>query len=206
MTTLASMKTQIINYTENDDTEFSDELNNIIRAAEENIANAVDIPQFRTRTSTTFTASSPNFTIPSDFLRMRFMYFVNGSSDKVYLLPKADTFIEGLNLSTGEPRYYALRDEDIGIVAPTPNSGYTYTIGYIKRPPSLVDNSGGTWLSINHKNAIFYGALLETYGNFMRGEEEKRVAAEQLFGQALARLKELGSKATDDSYRHKEIM
>ena len=65
--------------------------------------------------------------------------------------------------TTGEPLFYALFDNNSFILAPAPNSDYTFELHYFYRPISLVDSgdSGSTWLSTNASNTLLYGSLVE---------------------------------------------
>jgi hypothetical protein len=83
---------------------------------------------------------------------------------------KRDTsFISEYNSTgaTGEPEYWANWNEEYIIVAPTPNSGYTVQINYIKDPPHFT-STNTTYLSINQEQLLLYGVLVEAYG-FLKG-------------------------------------
>jgi hypothetical protein len=94
--------------------------------------------------------------------------------------------------TTGLPKYYAVFDENTFILAPTPDSNYTFELHYKHRPASLTAgaDSGTTWLSTNAPDALLYGTLVEA-ATFLKVPEEV-AQYEQRFVSATAALKRLG--------------
>ena len=93
---------------------------------------------------------------------------INGST-RTFLEKRDTSFISEYNSTgaTGEPEYWANWNEEYIIVAPTPNSGYTVQINYIKDPPHFT-STNTTYLSINQEQLLLYGVLVEAYG-FLKG-------------------------------------
>ena len=86
---------------------------------------------------------------------------------------KRDTsFISEYNSSgaTGEPKYWANWNEENIIVAPTPDSGYTVQVNYIKDPPHFT-STNQTYLAIQQEQLLLYGVLVEAYG-FLKGPQD----------------------------------
>ena len=83
-------------------------------------------------------------------------------------------------------------DENTFILAPTPDSNYTFELHYKHRPASLTAgaDSGTTWLSTNAPDALLYGTLAEA-ATFLKVPEEV-VQYEQRFVAAITSLKRLG--------------
>ena len=75
--------------------------------------------------------------------------------------------------TTGLPKYYAVFDENTFILAPTPDSNYTFELHYKHRPASLTAgaDSGTTWVSTNAPDALLYGTLVEA-ATFLKVPEE----------------------------------
>ena len=120
---------------------------------------------------------------------------VISSSVYHYLLFKHVSFVRDYtpnSSTTGLPKYYALFDDTTFILAPTPDSGYTFELHYKYRPASLTAgaDSGTTWLSTNAPDALFYGTLVEA-ATFLKTPEEVG-QYEQRFVSATAALKRLG--------------
>ena len=106
--------------------------------------------------------------------------------------------------TTGQSKYYAEFDENTFILAPTPNSDYTFELHYFYRPQSLTSATSGTWLSENAVNAMLFGTLVEAT-MYLKNYEAMPVY-EQKFQEALVLLKNLGEgKSTRDQYRYGEV-
>ncbi len=93
---------------------------------------------------------------------------------------------------TGRPKYYAEFDSDSFIIAPTPDSNYTFELHYFYRPASLTaaGDSGSTWLSTNAPIALLYACLTEA-AIFLKMDPAEIATYDQRFESALARLKTL---------------
>ena len=66
--TLATLKTAIQDYTDNNETVFVSQINNFIKAAEEKILKSVDLDYFRKNVTSALTSSDAFLTVPSDYL------------------------------------------------------------------------------------------------------------------------------------------
>lgn len=205
--TKATLKQAIQDYTENTETTFVSNLGNFIRAAEERIFKAVQLTEFKKNVTANMTSGNKFLPSPSDFLAPLSLQYTNSSGDSVFLDNKDVNFLQEFwpqgNSSTGEPRYYAIYDNDNFLIAPTPDSAYAVELHFMYRPQSLDAglDSGITWLSDNAPFAMLYGSLLEAY-IFMKGEQDVLQQYQQRFQEALLTLKQLGeAKETTDYYR-----
>ena len=209
--TFATLKTAIQDYTENSETTFVNNLSNFIKVAEERILKNVELSNFRKNASAAFTSSSEFLACPTDFLTPFSLSFTDASSNKVFLDYKDVNFVQKItpnSSTTGSPRFYALFDTDIFIVAPTPSSTFAVELHYYYRPYSLTAgaDSGSTWLSTNAPNALLYGALMEAY-TFMKGEQDVMGNYAQRFTEAVQSLKLYGeAKEVNDYYRTGMLM
>ena len=208
--TYATLKTAIQNYTENDETTFTDNLSIFIKNAEERILKNTHLSLFRKNVTGSLTSSNQYLACPSDFLAP-FSLSYTDSSVKNFLDFKDVNFIQTFNpnsSTTGTPRYYAQFDVDNFIVAPTPDSGYSAELHYYYRPASLTagDSDGTTWLSINTTQALLYGCLVEAY-TFMKGETDLMGEYEKRFAEAMVSIKMLGeSQESTDEYRTGKVV
>ena len=208
--TLATLKTAIQNYTENDETTFTATLDTFIKNTEERILKNAHLSVFRKNVTGTMTASNQYLSSPSDFLAP-FSLSITSSSVKTFLDFKDVNFIQTFNpntSTTGAPRYYAQFDVDTFIIGPTPDSNYSSELHYYYRPASLTagSDSGTTWLSINATQAMLYGALIEAY-TFMKGEPDVLQEYEKRFAEAMVSIKMLGeSRETTDEYRTGQVI
>ena len=203
--TLATLKTAIQDYTDNNETVFVSQINNFIKAAEEKILKSVDLDYFRKNVTSALTSSDAFLTVPSDYLAS-FSLQITTSGSESFLLQKDVNYIREYVVSastTGVPKYFARFDENNFILGPTPNSNYTIELHYFYRPTSLTAgaDSGTTWVSTNASFALLYGALVEAY-TFMKGEPDIIQNYNGLYAQYLDRLKDLGeARENTDGYR-----
>ena len=192
--TLSTLKTAVKDYCETSESTFDTQLTTFIQEAEERILKNVELPDFRKNVTGTSSASSTYLSTPSDFLSP-YSLAVISSSVYNYLLFKHVSFVRDYTpnpATTGLPKYYAVFDENTFILAPTPDSNYTFEIHYKHRPASLTAgaDSGTTWLSTNAPDALLYGTLVEA-ATFLKVPEEV-AQYEQRFVSATAALKRLG--------------
>ena len=192
--TLATLKTAVKDYCETSESTFDTQLTTFIQEAEERILKNVELPDFRKNVTGTSTASSTYLSTPTDFLSP-YSLAVISSSVYSYLLFKHVSFVRDYtpnSSTTGLPKYYAVFDENTFILAPTPDSNYTFELHYKHRPASLTAgaDSGTTWLSTNAPDALLYGTLVEA-ATFLKVPEEV-AQYEQRFVSATAALKRLG--------------
>ena len=142
--------------------------------------------------------------MPSDFLAP-YSLAVISSSVYSYLLLKHVSFIRDYTpnaSTTGLPKYYALFDDTTFLLAPTPDTGYSFELHYKYRPASLTAGADGgtTWLSTNAPDALLYGALIEA-ATFLKTPEEVG-QYEQRFKEAIAALMQFGEGyGVRDEYR-----
>ena len=203
--TYSTLKTAIQNYTENDETTFTNNLSVFIKNAEERILKNAHLSLFRKNVTGSMTSSNQYLGCPSDFLAP-FSLSYTSSSVKSFLDFKDVNFIQTFNpnsSTTGSPRYYAQFDVDTFLIGPTPDSSYTSELHYFYRPASLTagDDDGTTWLSINATQALLYGSLIEAY-TFMKGEADLLQDYEKRFAEAMVSIKMLGeSREVTDEYR-----
>jgi hypothetical protein len=208
--TYAQLKQAVIDYTENDETTFVNNIPLFIRLAEERILKNVQLNLFQKNQFGNMTSGSQYLAVPGDFLAP-FSLSIDASGDKEFLLFKDLDFVQTYNPDatvTGQPKYYAQFDVDNFIIAPTPDANYIVDIHYLYRPASLTagPDSGTSWLSENAELALLYGSLIEAY-TFMKGEPDLQQLYTQRLTEALARLKNLGeAQETVDQFRRGKVM
>ena len=207
--TYSSLKTAIQDYAESTETSFTTHLDDFIKSGEERILKAVQLDDFIKNVTGTATSGSAYLGSPSDFLAPFSLAVIDSDSNYSYLKLKHSSFIRDYtpaSSTTGEPKYYAEFDEDTFILAPTPNTTYTFELHYFYRPSSLTSagDSGTTWLSTNAPNAMLYGSLAEAM-IYLKNYESSPIY-EQRFQEALALMKNLGEgKSTRDQYRYDQV-
>jgi|TARA_R110000824_G_scaffold233545_2_gene421850 hypothetical protein len=207
--TYSTLKTAIQDYSQSTESTFVTHLDDFIKTTEERVLKAVQLDDFIKNVTGTGTASTAYLGAPTDFLSPFSLAVIDSDSNYNYLKLKHPSFIRDYtpaSSTTGEPKYYAEFDEDTFILAPTPNSNYTFELHYFYRPSSLTSagDSGTTWLSTNAPNAILYGSLTEAMV-YLKNYEIIPIY-ETRFQEALALMKNLGEgKSTRDQYRYDQV-
>ena len=202
--TYAELKQAIKDYTENDETTFTNNLPVFIRNAEERILKNVQLSELRKNVTGSSTTSNKFLDCPSDFLAPFSLSF-EVSSSKVFVEYKDVNFLQTFHpdaSSTGTPRYYALFDSGNFILAPTPDAALVAELHYFYRPASLtsLSESSQSWLSENAPLALLYASLLEAY-TFMKGEQDVLSLYASQLQNALVALKQFGeAKEVTDQY------
>tara|TARA_R100001460_G_scaffold36848_1_gene70738 strand:+ start:789 stop:1433 length:645 start_codon:yes stop_codon:yes gene_type:complete len=202
--TLTTLKQSIQDWTQNSETTFVNELDFIIKNAEERIFKVVDLDYFRKNVTGGLTTGNKFLQKPSDYLATFSLSYVKDSAN-VFLLQKDVNFIQEFTpnpSTTGSPRYYSSFDVDNFIVAPTPDADYSAELHYYYRPQSITtDDSGTTWIATNAPDALLYACLVEAY-TFMKGESDLLQLYTARFTEAMSRLKVYGeAQENTDAYR-----
>ena len=203
----AELVAAIKSYTENEETDFVAELPNFVRQAEDRIQHMVQLPMFRKAQQGVLTANNRYLATPDDFISSFSIAVVNSAGEYSYLLNKDVNFIREAfsKVSTeGQPRFYALWDEDHFILGPTPNTALQVDLHYYYKPASIV-TEGSTWLGDEAESALLYACLLEAY-TYMKGEPDLMTLYDTRYKEALIKLKELGDgKNRQDAYRSGQV-
>lgn len=207
--TYTTLKTAIGDYVESDDTTFTNNLPVFIKEAEERILKNVQLSVFRKNVTGSGTSGNTYLATPTDFLTPLSLAVLDSDSNYTYLLLKQVTFIRDYTpaaATTGAPLYYAEFDDDTFILAPTPNSNFTFELHYIYRPESITASSDGTsWLGTNAPDALLYGSLVEA-SIFLKLELPETQMFEARFGAAINSLKAMfETLGNRDEYRYDNI-
>ena len=217
--TLAELKTLIQNYVENNETTFVNTLDDIIINTEERIFELVQFDYFRNNVTGNMTAGSRFLTAPDDFELSFSLAVIQSNGDYSFLQKKHTSFMQEYDPdptdsnARGLPLYYADFDKDLNsglkessiILAPVPDQNYNVELHYLYKPPSLVTDTSGTWLSDHARNALLYGCLAEAY-TFMKGEQDMMAVYENRFQQEIARLKNKAeARGRRDEYRYDSL-
>ena len=182
------------------------DMNTIIRQAEQRIYYDVQIPVLKKNVTGNLTANNRYLTTPTDYLAT-YSIAVNNNGNYEYLLPKEVAFLREAypsTTTTGVPRYYAIFDNDTFLIAPPPNASYEVELHYFYEPPSIVDQTSGTWLSENAENALLYGCLFEAY-TYLKGEQDLVSLYAGKYEESVKALKMIGEgRNRSDTYRNSE--
>lgn len=196
--TYAELKQQIQDYVQSDETTFLANLDGIIHLAEQRINRDAKSPD--SRATSTGNLTTQTITAPTDFV-IPLSLFVNISGVQTGLLLKEPSYLteaygvtEQSAGSSGQPGYYAIqRSTEYNtyiLVAPYPDSTYSYTLYYYKAADTIVnvDPSHITWVSYYFPQVLLYGCLVEAY-SFLKGDPQMQQQYEKLYQVGLIELK-----------------
>ena len=207
--TYTTLKSAIGDYVDSAETTFTNNLPVFIKEAEERILKNVQLSVFRKNVTGSGTSGNTYLAAPSDFLTPLSLAVLDSDSNYTYLLLKQVTFIRDYTpaaATTGEPLYYGIFDDNTFILAPTPNSDFTFELHYVYRPESITASSDGTsWLGTNAPDALLYGSLVEA-ATFLKLDPTEIQMFEARFGNAVGALKTIFETLGNiDEYRYDNI-
>ena len=164
MPNYAFLKADLINTSENDSTEYADQIPKFVEKAEDRLVKELDDPGLDNFVSFSFTASSPTVSLPVDALVVRNVNFTTSTSSlKTSLLQRtyeyAIDYWPYASASVGTPRYYARKNNTAIYVVPTPTSALTGEIQYTRRPLALSSATGTSATTSNYFSEFTYNAL-----------------------------------------------
>ena len=185
----------------------ADQLAMFTEQAEQKIYTTVDLPAFRKNQTGSLTSGNKYLTMPTGMLYIYSLAVIDALGNYEYLLNKDVNFIREAYpkpTDTGQPKHYAVFDQNTFIVGPTPNSNYASEIHFSYYPESIV-TAGTTWLGDEFDSALLNGALVEAI-RFQQGEAGLIAFYEKLYVQALSLLINVGDgKLRGDAYRDGQV-
>lgn len=202
--TYAELVASVRAWCEYDEADFLAEIPRFIRMAEDRIAGDMTLPIFRKQADITLAANAGSVTAPTDLLSSISLAVILAGVHQHFALHKEpDWLAEAISPDLrAAPRYYAQSDQATIIVAPRADVTYTLRLSYRARPASLVDTTGGTWLSRQATNAMIHATLINA-GIFMRQEEATMAKYEANYAEAIALLGGVSRRTKSDEYRRR---
>ena len=147
MPNYAFLKTDIINTSENDSSEFEEHIPYFIEKAEIRLTKDLDDVGLTEFSSFSFTASNPVVSLPAETRIIRSVNFKTSASSNITTLLQrpyeyAIDYFPYASASTGTPRYYSRKNNTAIYIVPTPASTLTGEIQYTRRPLGLASDTG----------------------------------------------------------------
>lgn len=207
--TYTTLKTAIQAYAENDDSDFTDQIDTVIGLAELRLQKEVDLTENRQIDSTVAVASNVDYTtsgaLPTNIVFIRWVKLAN---DGAFLLPKDESFVYEFNSNSdaeSTPKFYCWKqDEDTLQVAPTPSAAITLEVAYNYRLTGLSDSNTLSWLGTNAPDALLYACLVEAMA-FMKVTDAQRQMWLEMYKRSLDTLKmEEENRRRTDEFRRPE--
>ena len=164
------IKQAVRDYLENNETTFTGHFADFARLAEEDIYRKLQLQYTKQTADTTMIADDPFLSVPSDALSVYSLASIDPTTGEYnFLLPKDQAYLREAYpdpAETGSPRFYAYRNDQLFLIAPTPNVNYQMEIHYYLKPQSISINDEDTndnWLSRNGENALIFGIIMHGY-------------------------------------------
>tara|TARA_R100000995_G_scaffold79020_1_gene49911 strand:- start:432 stop:1112 length:681 start_codon:yes stop_codon:yes gene_type:complete len=199
MTTYSELVDQIRSYTETStDVLTTTIVNDFISQAELRIFREVDLDIYRDYQYATLTVSNPFVALPGStpstmaFVRYATIYKTTGATanDRIRLLQKDVSYMNEYwpnRTSTGDPKYYAMWDQNTIYLAPTPNHAYNIELALNRNETGLSGANTTTWVSQNAPQVLLYACLIEAF-KFLKGPYDLLAQYEKSYQEAVQRL------------------
>jgi len=196
--TYTTLVSNIQAFMEDDSSELSDSIDQIIAQAEDMIFQKLpNLPCYRKITTGTLVVGTADYDVAS--ARMIRQTSVTSSGAVSYLDHKLDSYIRDYwptAATTGTPIMYATKDADTsGItitLAPTPSATLAYQVDFIAPETGLSSGNANNWIGDNAETVLLAASLYETSA-FLKAPESLALYKSQfdeavtLFQQEMAR-------------------
>ena len=197
----------IQDYCENNETSFVTNIPNFVKVAENRIYRTINFPVNYKAQSLTTSIGDKFLALPADFLVPSNIQ-ISVSGEWQNLLVREPSFIRQAypdDTATGQPKYFALYDNDQMILGPTPDATYSVNLYYYYLPTSIVTAST-TWLGDFAEEVLLYGSLIEAY-TYMKGDADTISLYRERYNEAMVPLKaQAEGRSTTDEYRSDRIL
>ena len=171
MPNFSFLKNDLINTTENDSTEFSNQIPFFIEKVENRLTNDLDDFGLDFFATVSCSIGNPIVSLPVDAKIVRNVNVISSaSSNRTNLLPRtyeyAIDYWPHASASVGDPRYYSRKTNTEIYIVPTPASAVDIEVQYVRKPLGLASATGTSVTTSNYfsefcYNALFYGCMIE---------------------------------------------
>ena len=193
-----TLKTKISAFLEEDSTELTASIDDIIFQAESMVFQRLpNLPCFRQSTTGTLSVGTSDYTVAN--ARMIRQVSVTSSSNVAYLDHRVDSYLRDYwpnSSTTGTPIMYSTKNAGTSgtviTLAPTPSATLSYQVDFIAPETGLSDSNANTWIDTNANEVLLAAALYETSA-FLKAPETLELyktqvdEAVQLFVQEMGR-------------------
>ena len=153
----------IIESTENDNSDFASAIPKFVNRAELRLTTDLDDYGLVTHTSVAVSSGKNVITLPSG-TRVIKNVNINNAGTRINLVQRTDEFINdywSVSASTGTPEYYARRNNTTILIAPTPVSTVDGIVAHISRPVTLSSATNTNYFSDFCYNALYNASMVE---------------------------------------------
>ena len=200
MPNFSFLKNDLVNTTENDSTEFENQISFFVEKTENRLTNDLDDFGLDFFTTVSCCIGNPIVYLPVDTKIVRNVNVISSaSSNRTSLLQRtyeyAIDYWPHASSSVGDPRYYSRKTNTAIYIVPTPASAVDIEVQYVRRPLGLASATGTSVTTSNYfsedcYNALFYGCMIEatmymkSWGDLPVWEAQYQNAINQLRNQA----------------------
>lgn len=179
LNTATDLQNGIQAWLEDDDAEFTGELDDVIDLAEKRLLRDLDLAIFRRVDSTAAMVVSnalvtkPTIVAPDLLIASKGIWLTGGALTRAEFLQQrsAEYILDYNGAVDGVPKYWGEYSETQWIFGRTPDATYAVNVRYISRPDRLVPGGNETnWLSDNAYDILFKAALAEAE-KFLKSDE-----------------------------------
>ena len=186
----STLVTNIKNYVEDDSTELSASIDEIIGQAEEMIFQRLpSLPCFRNISTGTLVVGTADYTVAN--ARMIRQVSVTSSSNVIYLDHRVNSYLRDYHpnaTATSTPEMYSTKNAGTSgtviTIAPTPSATLSFQVDFVAPATGLSSSNTTTWLGNNAEKVLLAAALYET-STFLKAEEMLKVYKSK-FDEAIA--------------------
>ena len=214
--TYATLTTAIQNYTEVDSNVLTSTITDqFIENAELRIFRDVPIDAYKKQSIGNLVTGQPTINVPAKTIFVKGVQVYDSTSAATganeWLEKKDETYLQEYipaETSKGKPKYYAMFGGATGVtdttsgrlmVAPAPDTTYTFKIHYQAIPDGLSGSNTTTYISQYFGNGLLYACLCEAYG-YLKGPLDMLTLYENKYKQELDKfgIEQLGRRKRDD--------
>jgi hypothetical protein len=186
-----SLVSQIQNFMEDDSTELSNSIPNIIIQAESMIFQRLpSLPCFRQITTGTLVVGTSDYTVANARM-IRQLSVTDSSSNLIFLDHRVDSYLRDMHpnsSTTGQPTMYSTKSAGTsGIVVtlgPTPSATLAFQVDFSAPETGLSTTNANSWIGDNAENVLLAASLYETSA-FLKSAETLNLYKAQ-FDEAIA--------------------
>ncbi len=187
----ATLVSNIQNFMEDDSTELSNSINDIIAQAEEMIFQRLpSLPCFRQVATGNFVIGTFEYTIPNARM-IRQVSITDSDSNISFLDHRIDSYLRDFHpktSTTSTPIMYSTKNATtsgtIITLAPTPSATLAFQVDFIAPVTGLSSSNTTTWIGDNAENVLLAAALYEV-SSFLKAPETLQLYKAQ-FDEAIA--------------------
>jgi len=163
--TYAEIVVNLQAWLEDDDSEFTASIDDVINLGEMRLWRDLDLSIFTTDATTPTVMSTETLTKPTGDLELvtwQSLYYDN-AGERIWLELRSTDFVRDHQVigATAPPKYYAEQTETDWLLSPIPDAVYTVNTRGTTRPARLADGNQTTWLSLHQDDILFKACLAE---------------------------------------------